>query len=315
MNRIFLYSVPIEIQYSIAAIFSVLIFCSISFWILSLRKKTKLSQELILRTNSWWYMAIGIAMVVIAPPIIGTILIGYVSFVALREMFSIGRFREADRFALFISYFVIPVQYYLAYKFYYHQFLCFIPLIVFIGIPTLLVLTGKTRKIGRSMSMIPTVLMLTVFMLSHMVLLFHFDVPNFSAGGGGLILFLVMLTGLNDVFQFTWGKLLGRKKILPMVSPNKTWAGFIGGVLSTACLAYIIRSLTPLEGYEAFLTGLIIGISGFIGDSIISAVKRDLRLKDTDDLIPGHGGAMDRLDSIIITTPIFYHLLIIFIDY
>ena len=122
MTRILQYSIPVEVKYSVAAIFGVLIICSFSFWLLSLRKKTKLTQELILRTNSWWAMAIGIAIVVIAPPIVGTILIGYVSFVALREMFSIGRFREADSFALFISYFVIPIQYYLAYNNHYHQY-------------------------------------------------------------------------------------------------------------------------------------------------------------------------------------------------
>ena len=66
---------------------------------------------------------------------------------------------------------------------------------------------------------------------------------------------------------------------------------------------------------EALLTGLAIGVMGFFGDSLISAIKRDLQLKDTDDLIPGHGGAMDRLDSIIITSPVYYHLLRFFTGY
>lgn len=312
---IFNYSIPIEIIYVLAIIFAVLILSSTIFWILSKGKRSAFYKELVIRTNSWWYMTFGIAIVITAPSIVGTILIAYVSFVALREMLSIGRFRSADRTAMFVAYFAIPVQYYLAYNNYYHQFLYFIPLVMFIGLPVVLVMTGKTTLIGRSMSTIPTMLMLTVYILSHMVLLFNMDIPNFSAGAGGLILFLIMLTAFNDVFQFTWGKMLGGRKILPNISPNKTWTGFVGGVLTTAILGYLMRFLTPLLGYQAFLIGLAIGIMGFLGDSLISAIKRDLEIKDTDDIIPGHGGSMDRLDSILITTPVFYHLLNYFIEH
>lgn len=275
-------------------------------------KKTLLT-ELIVRVNSWWKIVIGVTLVITCPPIIGTIIIAYVSFVSLREMFSIGRMRSSDRTAMFLAYLSIPVQYYLAYQNYYEQFLYFIPLIMFISIAIVLVLSGQTERVGRSMSVIPTMLMLTVYMLSHLVLFFNFNSPTFPVGGYGLIIFIIMITAFNDVFQFTWGKLLGKHKILPSVSPNKTWEGFIGGILTTSVLAFGLKFLTPLNSYEALVTGLIIGIVGFLGDSLISAIKRDLNLKDTDDLIPGHGGALDRLDSIILTAPVFYHLLRYFI--
>ncbi len=307
------YQVPKELVVVMSIVFGVLTVCSVIFRILAKRKPSKMLTELIVRTNSWWFIAIGVAAVVIGPAILGTILVGYVSFVALREMLSISRFREADRSALFASYFAIPIQYYLAYKGYYEQFLYFIPLIMFIGIPVILVLTGKTKRIGVSMSLIPTMLMLTTYMLSHLILLFSLNVPDNSAGAGGLIIFLIMCTSFNDVFQFTWGKLMGQKKILPNVSPNKTWAGFLGGILTTSILGYCLQGLTPLTGQQALICGFILGVMGFLGDSIISAIKRDLQLKDTDDLIPGHGGAMDRLDSIILTTPVFYHMLRFFI--
>jgi phosphatidate cytidylyltransferase len=229
-------------------------------------------------------------------------------------MLSISGYREDDRYALAASYLAIPLQYYLAYNMYYDQFQVFIPVFMFIGIALILVMTGKTYKVGRSMSLITSEILLTVYFLSHMALLFNVEIPNFSVGAGGLIIYLIMLTSFNDVFQFTWGKLLGKNKILPGVSPNKTWEGFIGGVLTTALLSYFIRILTPLTGIQSIVMGLAIAIFGFIGDSLISAVKRDLQIKDTDDLIPGHGGAMDRLDSIIITTPVFYHLLMFFIN-
>jgi phosphatidate cytidylyltransferase len=180
---------------------------------------------------------------------------------------------------------------------------------MFISIPLILVLTGKTTRIGRSMCFIPTELMLTVYMISHIALLYNVEVPGFEVGPGGLILYLLALTSFNDIFQYIWGKLLGKRKIIPRVSPNKTWAGFIGGILTTAGLAVLIRFLTPLTLPEAFIMGFCLGIMGFMGDAVMSAIKRDLELKDTDDLIPGHGGAMDRLDSIVITAPVFYYLL------
>ncbi len=307
------YFIPIEVLYVQGVIYGLLILCSTTFWLVGRVRKNPLTAELITRTNSWWKIVVGITLVITAPKIVGTLVIAYVSFVALREVLSIGKLRESDRAAMFAAYFSIPVQYYLAYHGHYAQFLYFIPLGMFIGLAVILVVRGNTLAIGRSMSIIPAILILTVYTLSHMVLLYDVEVPSFTAGGGGLIIFLIMLTSLNDVFQFTWGKLLGRHKILPKVSPNKTWEGFVGGAVSTAILGGVLSFLTPLRQYEAVIVGVVTGVMGFFGDAIISAVKRDLELKDTDDLIPGHGGAMDRLDSLLITTPVYYHLLVFFI--
>ncbi|MEM7372137.1 MAG: phosphatidate cytidylyltransferase [Bacteroidota bacterium] len=306
------YHIAKELVYILIGVFSVLTICSIAFSLMHKRNPSDSNKELVLRTRSWWFIALGLCLVILAPPIFGTILIAYISFVALREMFSISGMRESDRVAMFVAYFAIPIQYYLAYKMYFTQFLAFIPLGMFMLISFVLVMGGNTAKIGRSMPLIPTLLMLTTYMLSHIVLLFNVEVSDFEVGAGGLIFYLVAITSFNDVFQFVWGKALGKRKILPTVSPNKTWAGFVGGVLTTAVFSYCIRFLTPLADWEALVTGLILGVMGFFGDSLVSAVKRDLQLKDTDDLIPGHGGAMDRLDSILITAPVFFHLLTFF---
>lgn len=302
-----------ELFYTLAVVYIFLILCSIVFWGVSRKKKSELILDLIIKINSWWKIAIGVTVVTVMPSIVGTIVIAYVSFVALREMFSIIRLRETDRLVLVVAYLAIPVQYYLAYNHYYDQFLYFIPLVMFIVILVLLVMSGDTKNIIRSMAIIPMMLILTVYMLSHIVLLFHIDVPGFYNGAGCLIIFLIIITAFNDVFQYTWGKFLGKRKILPNISPNKTWIGFLGGILTTGFLGSALSFLTPLEYIECFFIGVILGVMGFLGDSIISAIKRDLQLKDTSDLIPGHGGVMDRLDSIIITAPVFYHLLIFYI--
>jgi phosphatidate cytidylyltransferase len=103
--------------------------------------------------------------------------------------------------------------------------------------------------------------------------------------------------------------LFGKFKIIPKVSPNKTWEGFIGGVLTTTVVGYFLRFLTPLTGYEAIAVSFIIAITGFIGDVVVSAIKRDFGLKDTGSVIPGHGGILDRIDSLAIAAPVFFHLI------
>ncbi|GAB5417074.1 MAG: phosphatidate cytidylyltransferase [Crocinitomicaceae bacterium] len=311
--NIFDYFIPKELLIAFSVIFGVLIICSVAFRIWHSRTKKEFQKELIVRVDSWWKIVAGVTLVTVGPSWMGIILIAYVSFVALREMMSIGRLRSSDRLAMLFCYLAIPVQYYLIHINSFYGSLIFIPLIMFATIAIVLVLTGDTELIGRSMSILPAMLMLTVFFLSHLAFLYNVPTAPKSAGSGGLILFVIGLTAFNDVFQFTCGKLFGKHKILPKISPNKTWEGFIGGILLTATTAFAIQVLTPLEGWQAFLMGLSIGIVGFLGDVLISAIKRDLKLKDTSDLIPGHGGAMDRLDSIVFTAPLFFHLLILFL--
>ncbi len=132
---------------------------------------------------------------------------------------------------------------------------------------------------------------------------------NPVAGGVGLLFFLVVLTQFNDVAQYVWGKLLGRHKVTPSVSPNKTWEGLIGGVVTTIALAALLGPyLTPMDHLWSALAGAVLGIAGFLGDITISAVKRDLGVKDTGGLIPGHGGILDRADSLTYAAPAFFHV-------
>ena len=200
-------------------------------------------------------------------------------------------------------------QYYFAYMGHYGLFLIFIPVVMYIWIPFMLVVKGETEGISRSMSVLPSQLIFTVFGISHLAFLVSLPgIPGFELGGKGLLLFIVFITELNDVLQYTWGKLLGRYRIVPRVSPGKTWEGLTGGVVTTMAVGYFLRFLTPFSEMEVLVTCGLIAVIGFMGDVIVSAIKRDLGLKDTGRAIPGHGGILDRIDSLAPTSPVFFHI-------
>jgi phosphatidate cytidylyltransferase len=233
----------------------------------------------------------------------------FVSFLALKEYLSLIPTRRADRRVLFWAYLAIPIHYYWVGIAWYGMFIIFIPVYMFLLLPLRMVIIGETEGFLRAAGTLHWGMMTTVFSLSHMAYLLVLDPAKNPAGGGaGLLLYLVFLTQFNDVAQYTWGKLFGKHKVIPKVSPKKTWEGLIGGNLTTLALAVLIAPyLTPLTPYEAAGAGLIIGVFGFIGDVTISALKRDIGVKDSGSLIPGHGGVLDRIDSLTYTAPLFFH--------
>ena len=300
-----------EILLVIALILGILILASLIFGIWAWLKPENKPVELIARTRSWWVMAIVFVSATVIHPAISYVAFALLSFTALRELSSISKhLRAEDRPIVIWGYLSIPVQYYLAYKGNYALFLLFIPVFMHMFIPFVLVMRGSTDGIARAMSVLPTHLMLTVFAISHLAFLLSLPgSDSFRAGGRGLLLFVVFITEMNDVFQFIWGKALGKHKILPKVSPNKTWEGFIGGIISTVVVGYFLRFLTPLNGMEALIISFVIACMGFAGDVVVSAIKRDIGIKDTGNLIPGHGGLLDRIDSLAFTAPVFFHII------
>lgn len=298
-----------DLLFVVGLIFGLLVFATLLFFVIGKINPNAKLDEVKARTRSWWVMASVFIGATIFSSDISYIAIAFLSFVAFREIYSILGFRESDRRAIFWAYVSIPVQYYLAYINWYGAFIIFIPVVMFLFLPLRLVIKGDTAGITRSMGNIQWILMLTVFGISHMAYLLSLpEIQGFEAGGRGLLLFLVFLTEINDVMQFTWGKLLGKHKIIPKVSPNKTWEGYIGGVLCTTVIGYFLSYLTPLSPYQALFVSFMIGCTGFFGDVVMSAVKRDIGIKDMGSTIPGHGGILDRIDSLAYTAPVFFHL-------
>jgi phosphatidate cytidylyltransferase len=300
------FSTPVHI--AIGAIYALLILASlISFTIRKLAPGDA-ATELSRRVVSWWWMISVFTVAIVTSRAVSFAFLGFMSFLALKEYLSLIPTRRVDRSILFWAYVAIPVQYYLASVGSFGMFMVFIPVWMFLFMPAVMTLAGQTEGFLRAIGLLSWGLMITVFSLSHTALLLSFGTKLGYAAGP--LLFLVALTELNDVAQFTWGKLTGRHKIIPKVSPNKTWEGFVGGVITTALVAYFVGPyLTPMTQAWSAAAGATIAGTGFLGDVTISACKRDLGVKDASNLIPGHGGILDRVDSLIYSAPVFYHLL------
>lgn len=261
------------------------------------------------RIRSWWVIAGLFTLALTLERGWGVFFFAGVSYLALKEYLSLIPTRQADRRVLLWAYCSIPLQYLWIHMGWYEAFLVFIPVLLFLAIPMRMALIGQTDGFLRAAGTIQWGAMTTVFGISHAAYLLALpDSMNENGGGPGLVLFLVALTQLNDVAQFLWGKAVGRARVMPAVSPNKTWGGLLGGVGTTVVLALAgYRFLTPFSLYEATIAGVLIGVFGFIGDVVVSAIKRDLNVKDSGNLIPGHGGILDRLDSLTFTAPLFFH--------
>ncbi len=303
-----LFNIPQNSFYAMLVILGLLIIGSISRLLLAKSKPDKDHTELRQRTQSWWWMIAILFLCISVNTGTAIVLFGFISFLALKEFFSIVPTRHADRRVIFWAYLSIPIQYYLVSISWYGLFIIFIPLYIFLFLPMRMVLIGETKGFIQSAGIIHWAVMLTVFCLSHIAYLLVLPVKNAGAGNIGLVIFLLFMTQFNDVSQYIWGKMLGKHKIIPKVSPNKTWEGFIGGVITiTVVSGFVGPKLTPLPFELSLLSGLLISISGFIGDVVISSIKRDLEIKDSGSLIPGHGGILDRFDSLIFTSPLFFH--------
>lgn len=302
-------ALPTSVQLALAALFGLLLGATGIVWAMAGRHPERNYAELKLRVRTWWLIVSVFALMIAFNRTVSVLVFAFVSFLAFKEYLSLIPTRRADHRVLLWAYLAIPLQYYWVGVAWYGMFLIFIPVYAFLFLPMRMVMIGETSGFLRAAGTLHWGLMTTVFSLSHMAYLLALpDAVNPAGGSVGLLLFLVFLTEFNDVAQYIWGKTCGRHKVTPTVSPNKTVEGLLGGVLTTVALALLLAPwLTPLSHPEALAAGALIGIAGFVGDVTISAVKRDIGVKDSGSILPGHGGILDRLDSLTYTAPLFFH--------
>jgi phosphatidate cytidylyltransferase len=306
----FLASHPPALIWGLAGVIGLLLLGSVIAGVLTVARRGKDYRELRQRIVSWWIMIALLAAALLAGWQATVALFAVVSFIALREFLSLAPTRREDRLIILGAYLTIPLNYLFVALDIYGIYLVLIPVYAFLITPWLMAVIGQTKGYLASASMFHWGLMTCVYNIGYVAYLMRTPEYELPAGGAGLVFFLLVATEFNDVAQYVWGKLFGRHKIIPRVSPNKTWEGFVGGWASTAALIWFAGPLfTPLEGWGLAIVAAVLPVAGFAGDVTMSAIKRDLGVKDTSHLIPGHGGILDRIDSLTFTAPLYFHLL------
>ena len=301
-----------ELQTLGGGILAVLIVATIIGEVLARRANSESARSTIANLNdrvrAWWVMVGVLALALLTGRTGAALLFMGVSFLALREFVTLAPKRHGDHRALLWIFFVVtPVQYWLVWRDWYGLFAIFIPVFVFLLIPARVALAGDTEDFLARTAVTQWGLMICVYCVSYAPALLMLDTHG-DGGGAKLLLFLLIVVQGSDVLQYIWGKLFGRHKIAPLVSPNKTWEGFLGGIASATLLGTALWWLTPFQPWEAAVMALVIALMGFSGGLTMSAIKRDRGVKDFGTLIAGHGGILDRIDSLCFAAPVFFHL-------
>jgi phosphatidate cytidylyltransferase len=301
------------VQRLLGGVFAVLLTATVVGRLLAVRARSEAGRATVAnmneRINAWWVMCAVFSLAMLVGSTGSVVLFGFVSFLALREFLTGIPSTRADHRALLIAFFLAtPLQYYFVGIGWYGMFTIFIPVYIFLLTPAVLVLMGETRDFLRRAASIQWALMICVYAISHAPALLVLDTePGYLDRRPLLLFWLVAVVQLSDVLQYVFGKLFGRHPIAPAVSPNKTWEGFVGGVLAASGIGTALWWATPFDPWQAALMALLVTVVGFLGGLVMAAVKRDRGIKDFGTMIPGHGGVLDRVDALTFAAPVFFH--------
>ena len=260
------------------------------------------------RIRSWWVIVLAIGVAFAGDRAGVTLLFCVVSGIALREFMALACARDEDaRARAFAIGVVLPAQYAWAYLGWTSMFTAFVPVCAFAVLPAVLAAGGAARLLERAATL-QWGLMICVFGIAHVPALLTLDIHGYEGRDMLLIAFLVLVTQSSDVLQYIWGKLAGRRALAPKVSPSKTWEGLVGGIASSTALGAALYWITPFSPWQAALMALAINAAGFAGGLVLSAIKRQHGAKDWGRMIAGHGGMLDRIDSLAFAAPVFFNL-------
>lgn len=292
-------SIPADAYRILLGLAGVLIAASIVGFTLHPRAKTEPSRALVnnlnARIRAWWVMVILVSGVSLLGQTAVIVLFGLLSFGALREFITS---KPISRAAWFIAFFVIlPAQYTLICTGWYALYSLFIPVYAFLILP----LFARNAQLQWG-------LMLCVYCISYVPAVLTLSIPGHEGRSILLMAFLIIVVQSSDVLQYAFGKLFGRHKIAPAISPGKTVEGFAGGVLGATVIGAALYWITPFDRTQAAAMALLIALTGFLGGLVLSSIKRHRGIKDWGHFIEGHGGILDRLDSLCFSAPVFFHL-------
>ena len=297
----------------VGGVLALLLVASAAGRVLARRASTPASRETVenlnARIRAWWIMVAVFTAAILTGGLTSIVLFALMSFLALREFVTLAPTHPEDHRALFWSFFlIIPLQYFLIARKWYGLFAIMIPVYGFVLVAVANALSGKTERFLERTAEIHWGLMVCVYCVSYAPALLLLRIPGYGKTNTKLLIFLVLVVEISDVLQYVFGKLFGRHPIAPAVSPNKTWEGFAGGILAASAIGTALWWATPFSPLVSAVMSLTITLAGFAGGLILSAIKRDRGVKDYGTLIAGHGGMLDRIDSLCFAAPIFFHL-------
>lgn len=299
--------------WTLAIIFLGLTFVNIVFFVMKKSEPNKDFSAVLLRVKTWWGMFVVFCLATLFNPVVSLLSLMVLCFFGLKEYFSMmKKTRKADRRLFLWAYLAIPLQFYWIYIGWYGMFIVFIPVYVFLFLPLPRLLGKGTSGFLRSVSSTQWGLMLMVFGLSHLAY-YQFATPEY---GANLVLFLVVLTQVNDVIHYLISLYIGKRKVVPSANPTITWEGFIGAAIVTTIVSFLIYPyLTPLDLKFGILSGVLISLSGFFGSLTISVLKRDLLIGDREKFDTLKESYLNRVDSLTYTAPVFFHVIRYYFDF
>lgn len=280
-----------KLAFLLAVLYATLVFASLATYILTRQKPhSQLRQQ----TNAWWRIFPVVTLALCLAPLGMLLLYGLILLLVARELA-----HHEQRPGVFLLYCALGLLFaWLASQSQYSA----------------LIFTLAGVIIAHGIYVRPGYLLLKTFLfsacgLSFILILFH--APHISPTVIIYWLFyLFSVTALNDIAQFISGSLFGKHRIAKRISPNKTWQGLFGGMAVSVLISLGIGSYLELASTGVLVVfGLILSVAGFLGDLAFSAIKRQLQIKDFSQLIPGHGGILDRIDSLVLTAPALYFLM------
>ena len=265
------------------------------------------------RLRGWWILCTVLAAAYWLGTTATVVLFGFVSFWALREFITLTPTRKGDHRALFWVFFAFtPLHYVLVGLDRYDVFSVFLPVYATLFVLARVAFAGDYKRFLERTAKIQAGLVVCVYCLSFAPALLQLQLPGSEGNSDGnfrLLFFLILLVQFADCMQYVWSRMLGQRLVAPTVSSNRTWEGLLGSATSTSLLAAALWwAAPPFQLWQATLAGFVVAVMGFAGGMTMSAIKRDRGVKDYGTLVVGHGGVLDRVDSMCFAAPVFYHI-------
>lgn len=260
--------------------------------------------DLMSRAKGWWVVMLALFAAFLVGPAGTWLLFGWLSMVGLLEILALSP-APVGRPLRGLCLLAIAVQYALVAAGAGTPTLVVLPLVAVLAVPIVAMLAEPPEGFAARVGTTQLALVLAGFGLSQIPAMLALPGAAHGAGGRGLIVYVLLLTQFNDIAQYYWGKAAGRTLLVPRLSPKKTWAGLLGGMVTMAAMGWWLAPVfTPIPQAFGPIVGAGVALAGLFGDLTISALKREAGVKDTGTLLPGFGGVMDRLDSLVYAAPL-----------